>query len=536
MSKATMHVTSDPGRAVVRRSSDTARKVSPLNTLSLVAQNLIHLSGPGLLVVAPLVVLGCNRETPDFGEEEEGESAITTLSVDDTGTASGSDSSASIGGSETGSGSTDGGNGQCMAGQCVTKIDLLFVIDNSGSMGEEQLNLARNFPLLINKLETLQDRDGNPANTDVNIMVTTTDMGNPLCTQFQEHPPELGAPIDTGCNARIERFTGLGADPAMVPETCTIVCPTDVALEGSVLHFWHDENGDLQHNVPDGGTPAQALSCIGPQGINGCGYESTLEAMLRALAPNADWNTGENSFLRSDAVLAIAVVTDEEDCSYQDPTLFTEENAAWETHPEAMNELASSAICWNQGVECADVEGDGVYESCLSKDPTDRLYGLDRYKSYLKDELFEGQGREVVMLGILGVPLVTEHNMDPPYQPTKGGVLDLVYRDWIDGEYPGGDILPAEWDAGRTAAHKQWEFGIGPGCTGTDMDGAFTGQAIPPVRVKEVCESLNRPDDPATSVDDPAIRCCIESICDDDFSAAITCLTGILQETIAPVE
>ncbi|MEE9383316.1 MAG: vWA domain-containing protein [Nannocystaceae bacterium] len=26
------------------------------------------------------------------------------------------------------------------------KIDLLFVIDNSGSMGEEQANLARNFP------------------------------------------------------------------------------------------------------------------------------------------------------------------------------------------------------------------------------------------------------------------------------------------------------------------------------------------------------------------------------------------------------
>src|SRR5690606_27788264 len=35
-------------------------------------------------------------------------------------------------------------------------VDLLFVIDNSGTMGEEQLNLARNFPLLVQQLEALE--------------------------------------------------------------------------------------------------------------------------------------------------------------------------------------------------------------------------------------------------------------------------------------------------------------------------------------------------------------------------------------------
>jgi len=130
------------------------------------------------------------------------------------------------------------------------------------------------------------------------------------------------------------------------------------------------------------------------------------------------------------------------------------------------------------------------------------------------------------MLGILGVPLVTARNPDPPFQPTAGGVFDLVYRNWNDGQYPAGDILPDEFAMGVTAADKLFDFGIGPGCTGQDMTGAFTGQAIPPVRIKEVCESLNLGPEPAD------IRCCIESICDDDFSPAIECLTGIIRESI----
>src|SRR5690606_34365602 len=48
----------------------------------------------------------------------------------------------------------------CFTGdlECPNKIDLLFVIDNSGTMAVEQENLARNFPLLIRKLENLTDR------------------------------------------------------------------------------------------------------------------------------------------------------------------------------------------------------------------------------------------------------------------------------------------------------------------------------------------------------------------------------------------
>jgi hypothetical protein len=73
---------------------------------------------------------------------------------------------------------------------------------------------------------------------------------------------------------------------------------------------------------------------------------------------------------------------------------------------------------------------------------------------------------------------------------------------------------------------KEFQFGIGPGCTGENGMGGFTGQAIPPVRVKEVCEALN---------EDDKIRCCIESVCDTDFSGAIGCLAGIIQTVFVPI-
>jgi len=88
---------------------------------------------------------------------------------------------------------------------------------------------------------------------------------------------------------------------------------------------------------------------------------------------------------------------------------------------------------------------------------------------------------------------------------------------------------------GTRAEDKQFEFGIGPGCTGQTQDGSYTGQAVPPVRIREVCESLNEDDDPLTAADESKIRCCIESICDDDFSPAMRCLTDLIQNVFTPV-
>lgn len=505
----------------------------------------------GVLASAMIISLGACEEAR---QEED-------LETDSIGTAtdantSGPGTNADTGGSNsTGEEKLDIGNATtgmlpgCVGDGTCNEIDLLFVIDNSGTMGEEQLNLAANFPLLVEKLENIEDSEGNRVNPSVNIMVTTSDMGHPLCTPFQkaDYTPRQGAPVYQGCNARINRFTGLEMeDPTVITEACTQNCPVDVAPGQPFIHF--DVAGS---NVPNDDVGA-ALSCIGPQGIDGCGYEAPLESMLQAINQEACWNDPEQDrcddieeweplkkgFLREDAVLAVVIITDESDCSVTPPggfSFFTSDDAYWATNPETEGKQATSAVCWNAGVQCEDTDDDGVYESCDSDSSAGALHSVDRYVSYLT-WLREERDKEVIMLGILGVPPVTAHNPDPPFQPIEGGLLALEYRDWIDGEFDGtaagGDILPDEWANGVTADVKRFQFGdVGPGCTGTDGDGNFTGQAIPPVRVREVCESLNYTDEEGVE----QIRCCVESICSTDFSPAIECLTGILQETLGPI-
>jgi len=436
---------------------------------------------------------------------------------------------------------------------CVTDgscdlIDIVFVIDNSGTMGEEQLNLARNFQQLVDELEDLKDPNGFSVNPNVNIMVTTTDFGHPLCTAFQkpDYKPRQGAPVYQGCNARINRFTGLDPmAPTIIEEACTENCPADVAPGDHFINFSVNNS-----NVPNDDVGA-ALSCIGPQGIDGCGYEAPLETMLQAINEGSCWNNPDQEkcdknpewaettrgFLRDDAILVIAMITDEMDCSVQAPSgysFFTDINNTiyWNVNPNLEIPQATSAVCFNSGVTCTDTNNDGLYEDGCVSQQSEVLHPVSRYTQYL-DYLSQGQGKEIVMLGILGVPEVVAHNPLPPFQPTAGGATDLLYRNWIDFPYPNGDILPNEWAAGRRSSNKIFEFGdIGPGCTGQDEMGEFTGQAIPPVRIREVCEHLNTIDEKSG---EEVVRCCIESICDTDFSPAIRCLTGVISDAIGEV-
>ena len=86
-------------------------------------------------------------------------------------------------------------------------VDILFVIDNSGSMGEEQGKLAGNFSSFISVLE-------DPAvKANYRIGITTTDNGNPWCGASTT--PEAGKLVFESCQDRIGEFTSLDmkADP-----------------------------------------------------------------------------------------------------------------------------------------------------------------------------------------------------------------------------------------------------------------------------------------------------------------------------------
>lgn len=145
---------------------------------------------------------------------------------------------------------------------------------------------------------------------------------------------------------------------------------------------------------------------------------------------------------------------------------------------------------------------------------------VTRYTDLLIGELRQMQRKEIVMLGIVGVPVVTQRAADSPFEAQAGGVAELVYRDWTDA-----DILPSDASNGITAADKQFDFGIGPGCSAAGPTNE--SQGIPPSRLRTVCEAL----DVGTERGD--LRCCLESVCGDDYDGATQCLLGLIDNVTA---
>ncbi|MFO0635378.1 MAG: hypothetical protein U0168_21235 [Nannocystaceae bacterium] len=173
-----------------------------------------------------------------------------------------------------------------------------------------------------------------------------------------------------------------------VPKACTSVCPADLVPADPFIAF--SPGGD---NVPDvaavdidgdgvgDSAVAQTLACIGPQGIDGCGYEAPLESMMQALDPGASWNDGARPFLRPGALLAIAIVTDEVECSVRDYEIMTDPSLM-ELDPDDGTPAATSALCWHAGVTCNGPDADGVYSDCRARDDELRP-DHQRYVDYL---------------------------------------------------------------------------------------------------------------------------------------------------------
>jgi hypothetical protein len=201
----------------------------------------------------------------------------------------------------------------------------------------------------------------------------------------------------------------------------------------------------------------------------------------------------------------IVLVSDETDCSTDDVGWMSDP-VYWESRPGGAPE-PSSAMCWNAGIVCDGPDADGVQHDCTSTDGP--LLPVSRYTQLLVDQLRALEGREVLMVSITGVPIVTEVNMSPPFEPVAGGIHDLVIHEWRDGIYPRGDMLPEDARNGVEVEDKNFEFGIGPGCTELDGPTGASVQGIPSPRVHEVCAALDK-----ESENGIGVRCCVESVCD----------------------
>jgi hypothetical protein len=378
-------------------------------------------------------------------------------------------------------------------------VDVLFVIDNSGSMAEEQALVAKNFQAFIGELDLVD--------ANYRIGIVTTDNGNPR---------DPNAVFDAGdlrlssCLGRVDdgEFVYYDFDAAFA---CTDHCQlTDADLE--IRPTTSDSSDDpdkeavarpwlerlySETNLGGGVSIAEAFGCYGPQGVNGAGFESPLEAMYRGLTKSVEPGSDNFGFLRDNAHLAVVFITDEVDCSFNpDFTEIFRDNTTFWSDPDAP--IPTSAVCWNAGTTC---EGPGpVYAGC---EPADYdiagaaaasaddavLFPIDRYVDFLEgireEKARTNADAKVMVAALAGVP-----------QGFADGAAPIPYADSSDPD-------------------DQKEYGIGAGCTFNldDADPTNDSLARPPVRLRELAEAF--PIDAQS--DYPGLY----SICQDDYSPAL---------------
>lgn len=358
------------------------------------------------------------------------------------------------------------------------KVDILVVIDDSGTMAEEQAKLAANFGPFIETLEQ--------ANVDFRLAVTTTSGcgaeptgGRFAATSCLDRPEAFSL-------AEVDRYADACSNHCALTTADLDIQPTALLLGGDeVARPWIESDAGGT-NLGEGVTALAAFQCLAPQGISGCGYESQLESMAQALR-NAQTNgEPEAGFLRTGAALLVLIVTDEADCSYD------------EAHADALFESGvffedgmtapTSAVCWNAGVACSgdpeayadcepvDLDADG---EPTTVDGASVLHPVADYVALL-DALAAADpiGKDVLVSVVAGVPVGYAE-----------GVVELLYR---------------EPDDQATADF----FGIDHGCeSGQGDDYQF---AIPPVRLEAFAAAFADGETPN-----------LHSVCADDYTPAL---------------
>lgn len=229
-----------------------------------------------------------------------------------------------------------------------TRIDLLFVVDDSSSMADEQASLAANVRRFATVLENVEG--GLP---DLHIGVVTTDLGGG------------GHPI-AGCE-------GDGRDGALVRGDL---------VDGAFLEDVFDGEAPDRRRHNYDGSLADALASMADVGAEGCELAQPLEAMRRAL----DDHPANAGFLRDDAFLMVVFLTDEDDCSVR---------PGGEAHLARGGSV--SFRCVEEGIVCEDgpMRQAGEREGCRARGEPSHLERVQPYVDFLKG-LTDDPGQVIV--------------------------------------------------------------------------------------------------------------------------------------------
>ena len=289
----------------------------------------------------------------------------------------------------------------------IDTLDLLVVVDNSSTMPENQSNLVAQLRPMIEALKNPPDTnmDGRPDHApvrDIHVGVVSTDLGTPGATVPGCANSDLGDdgllnPIRNGqALARHQPWTrapmGFRPDDCMRPDQF----PSFISFSSghtNVMQFAHD------------------FHCNAALYVGGCGLEQPLEAAYRAVvwhrADDRPGNMDPNSgFLRENALLAILVLTDEEDGSVRD-CRFAEPGVPCN---EAIDVFQMGSTRW--GAPNLNMRF-YMYQPGRDQDPT---WPLERYvdprnpaRGYLSVK--PGHPERVLFAAIAGVPLALPTRM-----------------------------------------------------------------------------------------------------------------------------
>jgi hypothetical protein len=316
-------------------------------------------------------------------------------------------------------------------------------------MKEEQDNLARNVPVFISALEALPE--GLP---NVHIGVVTSDLGS-------------GRYEAPGCPGQGDRGVFQVPSPSLLG-TCKSV-PSGANYLSAV--------GTKQNFA---GSISDAFSCMARVGINGCGFEHQLAAVRRALGGDPEGVPPENKgFLRKGALLAIVLITDEDDCSAPDDTDLFDPSQVYLSDPYGP---LDSYRCNEFGHLCNGVPPPRLMSAnnltdCHSNE-NGKLIAVRDFVTFFKS--LKDNPNDVIVAAITGPAT--------PYSVKLTPNQEVVVNNHRTGVF-------------------QSEPRIVPSC-GSENDPNSNGLAAPGVRMKEFIDGFG---DNGT----------IESICQGDFSPAM---------------
>ncbi|MCY1072600.1 hypothetical protein OV090_48085 [Nannocystis sp. RBIL2] len=219
---------------------------------------------------------------------------------------------------------TTGENDPLAAG--CKKIDFLFVVDNSGSMADEQANLIASFPGFIDTITNTL------AAKDYHIMAVSTDNGmntglSSTCTNGTCNCTPAPVCCENACGGSGVTCNGFDCNDLPLSQ-CNYEYGTGKEFDATGKHcMLADMKRYMTESQPE---LAQTFECIANVGTYGSGDEKVMLSATSALGDPQNGAGGcDEGFLRDDALLVLVFITDEEDDAADDGKGSPGEPAEW---------------------------------------------------------------------------------------------------------------------------------------------------------------------------------------------------------------